>query len=805
MTQDPFSKQRMDENFKVDSDNNQPIISRESTTEEYMRVINIDCNENIECAFKKIIEALGYSIENTDNSKTVFICKRGEDIKKRGYHIPDVFIFQQENHGENFYHDFFWDVDAVRTRLASFKQCENHISKDDLKDWCIGALRMKLGLDEYCHGVTSCNPLKNPEVLIKNAKKVDDALLEEWFQKELEELKELKPDDIAEFLKKIEPRGSQVRFLKPFGKLNALLIDDEPLENEAQAEWKNNLNIEPLIFAEEKKNKKYKIEWLIEKLDSSRYQFDVILLDLCIKDELNDDPTGYTFLPVLRQFFPLTPIIVYSSFTDMGHISRAFRDGATWYLRKENKHKLARHIVSIFSHPQWEREWSAIKENYSFKPEKKDQALDDIDKFLIASPTKNLPGNEIKWKQTNEGASSSKTYIIGKDYSKAVVKIDAPAKTKSEYDRYQRFIRPYLDNNAGRIYTPPVIADYQKSAIAYTFAGSASCEIKIFRERIKKALCGKESIEKITKNINDLYDNLISQLHRVKIEQQDEHRDEHRDYPNLFYYETEKQSGTYAMKMPNENIINAQKMQNDYDSELKMFISRGISRGKNSVHFFDCNDLTPYKIQGDLIRTAGMHELNPFIFKLKSKCVPVDKLQNNLREFFDDEHRTKNIDVSIVHGDLNTGNIMLEEGSDKIWLIDFAVTHRDTPIIDYTVLYYSVLRDLRDILCVKPSADNFIQLILSSLRLDNNKTALRLSADSTLEHCKWKNAAVLLTHITSKVPEKWLPAYQCGVAMSLIYGTRNLIDRKDTQKDWSKIAKAAAAAITKSLLAKSEA
>ena len=148
---------------------------------------------------------------------------------------------------------------------------------------------------------------------------------------------------------------------------------------------------------------------LIENLGDSRYQFDVILLDLCIKDELNDDPTGYTFLPVLRQFFPLTPIIVYSSFTDMGHISRAFRDGATWYLRKENKHKLARHIVSIFSHPQWEREWSAIKENYSFKPEEEDQALDDIDKFLIASPIKNLPGNEIKWKQTTQTAFGVKS------------------------------------------------------------------------------------------------------------------------------------------------------------------------------------------------------------------------------------------------------------------------------------------------------------------------------------------------------------------------------------------------------------
>ena len=35
MTKDPFSKQRMDEIFKVDNDNNQLIISRESTTLEF--------------------------------------------------------------------------------------------------------------------------------------------------------------------------------------------------------------------------------------------------------------------------------------------------------------------------------------------------------------------------------------------------------------------------------------------------------------------------------------------------------------------------------------------------------------------------------------------------------------------------------------------------------------------------------------------------------------------------------------------------------------------------------------------------
>lgn len=763
-----------------------------------MFVINIDCNPHVENAFKNLIKALSYTVDNEMNHTAVFICKCGEDIKKRGYHIPDVFIFQQESDGKTFYHDFFWDADAVKKRLESFKKFPE-IQPDDLKDWCIGALRMHLGLDEYCHGVTSCDPRKNPDALIENAEKITDKLLTKMFEEELEELKKLKgmeklKEKVGDFIKKIEPQGSQVRFLKPFGKLNVLLIDDEKPADDTKV-W-SNLNITELIFSENTN----KINHLLNKLKGlslSRYQFDIILLDLCIQDNLNDDPTGYSFLPVLRQFFPLTPIVVYSSFTDMGHISRAFREGATWYLRKENKHKLARHLVSIFSCPQWQREWNAQKNTYEFSPGE----MDDIDKFLIANLTRNLPGKTIKWLKTTDGASSSKTYIIDKDYSRAVVKIDAPEQTKSEYDRYQRFIRPYLDNNAGRIYTPPVIADYQKSAIAYTFAGGASCDIETFRQCIQRALCGEESIEKIKSCIYDLYQNLVSQLHNVTIQEQDEHR----DYPNLYYYETNSPTGSYAMKMPNENSYRVDEINNNYlGAPESTFISRGITRGKNSVHFFDINNLTPYKITGDLIRTAGMHELNSFVFNLSGEKFPDPdtQQQEQLREIFDKEN--EKIGIRIVHGDLNTGNIMLEKNTTRIWLIDFAVTHRDSPIIDYTVLYYSVLRDLRNILNVKPKESNFKQLILSSLQLESERPLL-LNSSSTLELCKWKNAYSILTHITQNVPQNWLRAYQCGIAMSLIYGTRNLIDKNNRQKDWTEIAKAAAAAITKSLLAKSEA
>ena len=571
------------------------------------------------------------------------------------------------------------------------------IDISELKDWCIGALRIQLGLDEYCHGIKTWDPVKNPEQLaqrLKNAEQVP--LLKFLYGKVIEEGGDNSgPQGVEEFLKEIEPHGTQVEFLKPFGKLNALFIDDE---DPPDGTWRVLFNIRKLIYSPEKLGIA-KTDWLIlqlENLKRDRYMIDFILLDLCIGDDLNNDPTGYGFLPVLRQFFPLTPIIVFSTFGDMGHISRAFREGATWYLSKADKEKLPRHLMAIYSYPKWEREWEAVRKAYTFCPncsnEEKGQKpnLQEIQKFLIVSTLKSLPGYRIEYLNPNEGASSATTFIVEKEHSKGVVKIDIPVNTKSEYARYQRFIRPYLDNHAGRIYNAPIIADFQTSAIAYTFAGGPSGEIKTFRKRITDFLISHDetSCKTICKIIDDLY-NLIARLHEIDIKS---NAKDHPDYPNLFYFETPSPSAAYVMKMPNDYKIIAEAISTDIDGNDGYFISRGIKKGKKNVHFFADQDLTPWNVSGDVIESAGMYDLNSFVFRVPGSAAESKnaELGDELRKAFDEEVKKNNITPTIIHGDLNTGNIMLEENN-RIWLIDFARTRRDLIAHDFNVLFTSIL------------------------------------------------------------------------------------------------------------------
>ncbi len=439
---------------------------------------------------------------------------------------------------------------------------------------------------------------------------------------------------VRDYIDHLAPRGTQVRFLKPFGKMNALLIDDHD-KNELSfpSDWYDLFNITQCIYNDSEKDK---ISWLIGKLKGLQYQkymIDFILLDLSIKDNRNEDPTGYHFLPVLRQFFPLTPIIVFSSFSDMGHIARAFKEGASWYLRKENKEKLPRHILSIFSKPQWEREWKGMKiriapqeddNNDTNQPSEKVQNKSDrntatkselspIQEFLIASSLKRIPGQTIQYKKPSEGASSAQTFIVQKDATRAVVKIDSPNNTRSEYDRYQRFIRPYLDNNAGRIYDAPVIANYRFAAISYTFAGSTT-NVETFKDYICESLHDPTPtrLHEIFRIIDDLYDNLISKLHAIKIDEnalskslrksppketsqteamtEDSTNFQHPDYPNLFYMETSSQASAYLAKMPNVNKINEpnistelisnQSGDNIEDKPGTNYVCKGIKKGK---------------------------------------------------------------------------------------------------------------------------------------------------------------------------------------------------------------------------------
>ncbi len=147
--------------------------------------------------------------------------------------------------------------------------------------------------------------------------------------------------------------------------------------------------------------------------------------------------------------------------------------------------------------------------------------------------------------------------------------------------------------------------------------------------------------------------------------------------------------------------------------------------------------------------------------------------------------------IVIVHGDLNTGNIMLEKQDDKaskIWLIDFATTHRDCAVIDYTELYYSVLTNLFSVLKKKSKKKK----IKEELKIDTKEMNDFLLYSVGLKQFiggffspEWGNTLNILRHISDKVPQHLQKAYQYAVAMDLVYGNRNFEDvwsRKEARR-----------------------
>jgi len=74
------------------------------------------------------------------------------------------------------------------------------------------------------------------------------------------------------------------------------------------------------------------------------------------------DLSGYHLFPVLKRFYPGLPIIVYSRHDDMGHLARAFRYGASWFVRKNEIENLRQIVASLKKSRSWGDEWTAVCE-----------------------------------------------------------------------------------------------------------------------------------------------------------------------------------------------------------------------------------------------------------------------------------------------------------------------------------------------------------------------------------------------------------------------------------------------------------
>lgn len=353
--------------------------------------------------------------------------------------------------------------------------------------------------------------------------------------------------------------GDRTRFVTPTGKLNVLLIDDNadkadirkaittpnpltdwpkglaPYDAKHKVQWdlfRRVFRIHPLQID---KSNFADTENLLRDLLRLHLSFDFALVDLCLGEESGQDLLGYHVIKKVAKLFPHMPIIVYSRFHDMGHIMRAFQCGAMWFLQKGEEQKLARHLMDVVKKGIWKREWRAMQD-YSpveFIYNGKDLAFDDKFRhteewqYLTAKSLEFFPGKFIEVKKMGGGISTASTFSVQKGLkldgnplqSPMIIKIDTAPNTLMEFQRYFRYVRPYMANEAGRIEKPCIIIGRNCSAIVYTFAGrqDKAHALDSMKNMLKEDIVFKASCdyEKYRKAFDMIFDEILPKIHRV--------------------------------------------------------------------------------------------------------------------------------------------------------------------------------------------------------------------------------------------------------------------------------------------------
>ena len=302
--------------------------------------------------------------------------------------------------------------------------------------------------------------------------------------------------------------GERARYVTPSGKLNLLLIDDKvdesPLSHLVESngydkfrssiskdDWnllRDTFNVQTLPINRGVGDIYELAARCFRRFQKVGFTYDLILVDLCLgNNRRGDDLDGYSMIKIVKEFFPGTPIVVYSRFSDMEHISRAFFNGAKWFLVKGEEAKLPRHALKLLKHVGWHREWRAI-ENGINKPEWEGERESSFFRkfkrlrewqYLTYKSLESFSGHIISVKKMGGGISSAVTFKatkgvrLGNDFlqTPSIIKIDSSYNTMMEFERYFRMIRPYIANESGRVEMPERVLNRTYSSIVYTFAG----------------------------------------------------------------------------------------------------------------------------------------------------------------------------------------------------------------------------------------------------------------------------------------------------------------------------------------------
>lgn len=439
------------------------------------------------------------------------------------------------------------------------------IDEQSRPDCFLGMLRGYLQLSQSAHGHTGLiDPRKgtedailkecvNPDTTDETAKELRariagsplagdnlkkygqllHAIYPELFRKLQEAVKNKNLGDLVKIYREDIPEdgGSLVKCLTPSGKLKILLIDDE----DPVAELKNcdSFKVDALKVSGTKAEIAELVRKKFRRARSDHVSYDLILIDLCLSSNHQLDPEGYGMIRLAKNFCPGTPIVIYSQYDDMGHISRAFREGASWFLKKGEEKKLPRHVLKILEHTEWLSEWNGatpIPEFVLLNPVDEEfgkQMKNPAWRYLTWKCLEGFAGNTIFVDKMGGGLSGSVTFKACKGVTVGgiplqtpnIIKIDDQFHMMDEYERYTRFIRPYMANEAGRIERPELAINRENAAIVYTYTGKQdeAHDLQAMSGLVGKDLESRSTCdyERYRFVVDHLFNEILPKIHRI--------------------------------------------------------------------------------------------------------------------------------------------------------------------------------------------------------------------------------------------------------------------------------------------------
>ena len=519
----------------------------------------------------------------------VVVCESRQDLKKAGVLCPYEFIIER-HHLVPIVGDKGDLLTNPKAQLCHRLEClakkyPQGITCESIRDWFAGLFRRYMFLDETVHGTSNLIDLDNLEKdrilehactnpipkddeaanklfkrftgrgAIQDALYCYKALLEKLFTCETAEVKKALEDKNPSALVEIyercrdsyvdenpppypRPLGDRAKYVTPTNKIDILLIDDKPdeIDNRLDPRCIQLFNIQKLQVDKKKRDVFETVKDAFFAYQSKGLSFNLVLVDLCLGDETGGDLTGYRMIKYVRKHLPGLPIVVYSRYSDMDHMTRAFLCGARWFLVKGEESKLPRHVLRMLKQSGWHREWESIKhssEAPDFLPHD-DRSLfmrrfrqKDEWQYLTYKGLEYFPGHFITIEKMGEGISAAVTFKAVKgvkldgEYlqSPCIIKIDSAFNTAMEYERYFRMIRPYMSNEAGRVERPERVLNRDNASIAYTFAGrqDPAHSLKSMGEMIKSVILYETSCdyEKFRFAFDMVFDEILPKIHRV--------------------------------------------------------------------------------------------------------------------------------------------------------------------------------------------------------------------------------------------------------------------------------------------------